>query len=105
MRGLMARSVLRQNTTVPGGTWHNSSSHPEWQWKGDTSSDEVAGHMFAYPIIADLVNDGKTAAIELVDDIVGALLCMLWRLSSCGWIEGGLLTLVCYGGLVAVAGL
>ena len=80
----MARSVLHQNSSVPNGEWHDSTTCPGWQWKGDTSSDEVAGHMFAYPLIADLVEDEKPAAIELVDTIVGELHCCINK--------GGLLT-------------
>ena len=72
--GLMARSVLKENSTIPDGVWHNSSTCPGWIWKGDTSSDEVVGHMFAYPIVYDLVADGeeeKQMVEDLVDDIVG----------------------------------
>lgn len=29
----------------------------EWEWKGDTSSDEIVGHFFAYPIAYDLLPD------------------------------------------------
>ena len=28
-----------------------------WRWKGDTSSDEIVGHYFVYPIYHDLVAD------------------------------------------------
>jgi hypothetical protein len=74
VRGLMARSVVSENVSVDGGAWHNSSSEPGWKWKGDTSSDEVVGHMFAYPIVHDLVASSaeeKAQARELVDSIVG----------------------------------
>lgn len=71
----MARSVVDENTTVYGEEWHESLAEPGWQWKGDTSSDEVVGHMFAYPLIYDLVADDDDAMREevenLVDDIVG----------------------------------
>jgi hypothetical protein len=55
IKGLMARSVLPIGTLPRGGTWHNSTTMPAFQWKGDTSSDEVTGHMFAYPMFLDLV--------------------------------------------------
>jgi hypothetical protein len=74
VQGLMARSVVPENVTVGGGVWHNSTSEPGWKWKGDTSSDEVVGHMFALPIIHDLVASSvgeKAQARELVDNIVG----------------------------------
>ncbi len=79
VRGLMARSVLHENSTVPGGVWHNSTAIPGWLWKGDTSSDEVVGHMFAYPLVHDLVarnEEERAVASGLVDDIVGECVCV-----------------------------
>ena len=58
VNGLMARSAVSPGeSTGPGGTWHNSTAPglEGWQWKGDTSSDEVTGHTFAYPIAASLL--------------------------------------------------
>lgn len=37
------------------GRWYNSTTMPEWVWKGDASSDEVCGHMFIYPIVHDIL--------------------------------------------------
>jgi streptogramin lyase len=34
------------------------SSDGKWLWKGDTSSDEITGHMFGYLFYYDLVADG-----------------------------------------------
>ena len=71
----MARSVVDENVTVDGETWHDSNSVPGWKWKGDTSSDEVVGHMFAYPIVYDLVamedEDMKEELEDLIDNVVG----------------------------------
>merc|ERR1711871_6459 len=53
--GLMARSILQVGEPLPGGKWFNSTAIPGWQFKGDTSSDEVCGHMMIHPIIHDLV--------------------------------------------------
>ena len=39
-----------------GGEWHPSGDG-RWDWKGDTSSDELDGHMFAWAIYYDLVAD------------------------------------------------
>jgi len=36
--------------------WHPSSDG-KWLWKGDTSSDEITGHMFGYLFYYDLVAD------------------------------------------------
>lgn len=75
IHGLMARSVVEENITVEGGVWHESNSIPGWKWKGDTSSDEVVGHMFAYPIVYDLIAEGdedmKEDIEDLIDDVVG----------------------------------
>ncbi len=38
--------------------WRKSADG-KWLWKGDTSSDEMTGHFFAYPIYYDLVADEK----------------------------------------------
>ena len=71
----MARSVVDENTTVDDKeAWHESSTEPGWKWKGDTSSDEVVGHMFTYPLVYDLVaedNAMKDEVINLMDDIIG----------------------------------
>lgn len=71
--GLMARSVLPRSTPYSGGTWHNSSTDPSLKWKGDTSSDEVTGHMQVYPLVYDLVaetDEERERPRRLVLDIV-----------------------------------
>lgn len=54
--GFPARSfVKKENYDASfGGEWHPSADG-EWMWKGDTSSDEIVGHMFAYPLVYDLL--------------------------------------------------
>jgi hypothetical protein len=54
--GFPARSYIKVGEDVqPGdGEWHDTSDGA-WRWKGDTSSDEIAGHYFAYPLYYDLV--------------------------------------------------
>jgi hypothetical protein len=54
--GFAARSVIptEGNPAVPySGEWHRSADG-RWWWKGDTSSDEVDGHYFAYSIYHDV---------------------------------------------------
>eukprot|EP01104_Vermistella_antarctica_P006857 TRINITY_DN1754_c0_g3_i1.p1 TRINITY_DN1754_c0_g3~~TRINITY_DN1754_c0_g3_i1.p1 ORF type:complete len:734 (+),score=146.91 TRINITY_DN1754_c0_g3_i1:742-2943(+) len=76
IKGLMARSVLN-STHVPAGTggiWYNSTvpAWPGWVWKANTSSDEVVGHLWAYPIVLDLVAETpneKERAYNLIYDI------------------------------------
>ncbi|HUH47089.1 MAG TPA: hypothetical protein VLZ54_08065, partial [Arenibacter sp.] len=36
--------------------WHQSSD-PEWDWKGTTSSDEAIGHIFAFGVMADVMDN------------------------------------------------
>lgn len=56
--GFPARSFIKVGVDVqPGdGEWHDTPDK-QWRWKGDTSSDEIVGHYFIYPIYYDLVAD------------------------------------------------
>jgi len=47
--GFPARAVMRKGERVISGSgeWHESPD-PDWLWKGDTSSDETAGHYYGY---------------------------------------------------------
>jgi len=47
--GFPARAVVKKGEPVlmGSGEWHESPD-PEWLWKGDTSSDETAGHYYGY---------------------------------------------------------
>ena len=88
----MARSVVNENVTVNDGVWYESTSEPGWQWKANTSSDEVVGHMFAYPLIYDLVAEDddamKDEVAALMDDIVGRSHSMVFLLrESCRMCE------------------
>ena len=52
--GFAARSIVPTLQPKPDhGEWHKSVDG-KWWWKGDTSSDEVAGHYFAYAVYYDL---------------------------------------------------
>jgi hypothetical protein len=60
-RGYMARSLVRDDE---GAIYDDKAGNPQWheqayqghtyRWKGDTSSDEYAGHFFGLPIFHDL---------------------------------------------------
>ncbi len=39
--------------------WHYCEDNPDCEWLGETSSDEMTGHYFAYGIYYDLVADAK----------------------------------------------
>uniref|UniRef100_A0A6B2KYC0 Uncharacterized protein n=1 Tax=Arcella intermedia TaxID=1963864 RepID=A0A6B2KYC0_9EUKA len=74
IKGLMARSFARpEEVDNWSDHWRNSTTEPGWAWKGDTSSDEVTGHMFVYPLFHDLVaetEDEKQRALKLIRDTV-----------------------------------
>jgi hypothetical protein len=57
LRGFEKNNISRTEGCGKDGenNWHSSSSMPGWVWKGDTSSDTINGHYFAYGLILDLV--------------------------------------------------
>lgn len=59
--GFVARSFYPGDISfdpadVHGGEWHRTKDG-KWWWKGDTSSDELDGHYFAYAIYYDVAAD------------------------------------------------
>ncbi len=48
--------------------WQHAKD-PEWDWKSTTSSDEAIGHVFAFGVLAEVVDDPwvKAKSIELLD--------------------------------------
>ena len=56
--GFPARSFIKVGADAQpeDGEWHDTPDK-QWRWKGDTSSDEIVGHYFVYPIYYDLVAD------------------------------------------------
>ena len=66
--GFCARSVvpIEEESQTYHGEWHRSADN-RWWWKGDTSSDEVDGHYFAYKIYYDVAaNDNEKKEIREV---------------------------------------
>jgi len=56
-RGFPARSYIRRGEPMPrDGQWHWTTDGA-YYWKGDTSSDEVVGHLFLYAVATDLLPD------------------------------------------------
>ena len=52
--GFPARAYIRKGDyRHPGGEWHMTPDG-RLEWKGDTSSDEIVGHFFAYSVYYDL---------------------------------------------------
>jgi len=76
-RGFLARAAFRKDDSrivAVAGEWHQASDG-EWLWKGDTSSDELDTHMFAYGIYYDLVADQeeKRLLASTVSDLMGGI--------------------------------
>ena len=64
--GFPARSFIKvgEDLQPRDGEWHDTPDKA-WRWKGDTSSDEIVGHYFVYPLYYDLVADeGEKAALR-----------------------------------------
>ena len=61
-RGFPARSYIRKGDRMPtDGEWHWTADGQIY-WKGDTSSDEIVGHFFAFSIAYDLLPDAALKA-------------------------------------------
>jgi hypothetical protein len=56
--GFPARSLALPDEVTGKGEWHLSADG-KWKWLGDTSSDEMVGHFFAYPVFYNLVAEGE----------------------------------------------
>lgn len=77
--GFVSRS-LRPSKDTPGGheeyhyggegEWHESTVEPGWQWKADTSSDELSGHFFAWGVYYDYVAKGDPQEEKRVQELV-----------------------------------
>jgi hypothetical protein len=75
-RGFPARSYIRQGDWRPSdGVWHWTGDH-RYEWKADTSSDEIVGHFYAYGLCYDLLPDNELkqrvrgAAARIMDHIL-----------------------------------
>jgi len=80
--GFPARSWILKNEPQPSdGEWHDT---PDGQsrWKGDTSSDEIVGHLYGYSVYFDLVADEaeKRQIAAVVGRIVGGIMDNGWYL-------------------------
>lgn len=75
--GFPARSLIKKGVDEQpsDGEWHDTKDGV-WRWKGDTSSDEIVGHYFVYPIYHDLVaeDDEKVALRGVIDRITNHIL-------------------------------
>lgn len=81
--GFPARSFIKVGVDLQpkDGEWHDTPDQA-WRWKGDTSSDEIVGHYFVYPLYHDLVADEseKPALRAAIDRITNHILDNKYRL-------------------------
>ncbi len=80
--GLPARSWILNSEPQPrDGEWHDTLDGTA-RWKGDTSSDEIVGHIYGYSVYFDLVADKteKKQIAAVVDRIVGSIMDNGWYL-------------------------
>lgn len=69
IEGFPTKAIIRrQDMSKEGGVWNVCQQYPGYAWKGDCSSDEIDGHLFAYSIYYDLAADEEEK--ELVRGIV-----------------------------------
>jgi hypothetical protein len=75
--GFPARSIVKvgEDLQPRDGEWHDTPDR-QWRWKGDTSSDEIVGHYFVYPLYFDLVADEaeKPALRAVIERITNGIL-------------------------------
>ncbi len=71
VKGFPSRSFERRGYKDADKPWRRAS-HPEWDWKSTTSSDEAIGHMFIFGAMAELVGDEdlKKRAIVMMDSLM-----------------------------------
>ena len=60
IRGYFARTLVKKDPAAPrqGREWHDTPDG-KYQWLGDTSSDEIDGHFYAYSVFYDLVANAQ----------------------------------------------
>jgi hypothetical protein len=77
----LATDSVKQSRSPHPKKWH-SSPDGMWQWLDDTSSDEIAGHLFSIALFHDLVADEKQKekAKNLVERIMNHIVDNNFRL-------------------------
>lgn len=71
VKGFPSRSFERRGYKYDDEPWRRAE-HPEWDWKSTTSSDEAIGHIFAFGVAAELLDDAdlKQRAVTLIDSLM-----------------------------------
>ena len=81
--GYPARSLAKRTDFPPDPAWYPSPINDTLQFKGDTSSDEIVGHEYVYPLVHDLLamnDDERRRAYTLVFNITNHILTHDWYL-------------------------
>lgn len=81
--GYPSRSLARRDEFPPQAQWYPSPIYPDLQFKGDTSSDEIVGHEFVYPLVHDLLaetDEERLRAYNLILNITTHILTHNWYL-------------------------
>jgi len=73
--GFPSRSYNRRGYKYDDPAWRRAGD-PEWDWKSTTSSDEAIGHIFAFGVIAELVDEPaiRDKAVLLIDTLMSHIL-------------------------------
>ncbi|MCU0363103.1 MAG: hypothetical protein MUE32_07080 [Bacteroidales bacterium] len=73
--GFPSRSFERRGYKYGDAPWRRASD-PGWDWKSTTSSDEAIGHIFAYGVVADLIEEQsiRDRAVLLIDTLMSHIL-------------------------------
>ncbi|CAF4572605.1 unnamed protein product [Rotaria sp. Silwood2] len=81
--GYPARSFAKRSDFLSKIPWYPSPVYPDLQFQGDTSSDEICGHEFVYPLVHDLLasnDDERKRAYVLIFNITNHILTHDWYL-------------------------
>ncbi|CAF1268095.1 unnamed protein product [Adineta steineri] len=62
--GYPARSFAKRTDFPYAPQWYPSPVYPTLQYQGDTSSDQIAGYEFAFPLVHDLLAETETEKIR-----------------------------------------
>jgi hypothetical protein len=81
--GYPARTFKQRSDFPSDAPWYPSPVYPTLQYEGDTSSDEICGHEFVYPLVHDLLarnEDERRRAYTLIFNITNHILTHNWYL-------------------------
>ena len=85
-RGIWVKNEKGHKATGGSGgypaEWHDSKADPRFEWKGDTSSDELCSHFYAVSRFLELAAEGdeKRLAVEHLARIAEHLIVNHWQL-------------------------